>query len=159
MSYTITYNAPASESTGKTIQSTYVGTSLYALTKNLSGEAQLTNTGSPIGLPEILTYRASNIADIYQNSGIDRSLFTPTRRGLSVNYHVRQTWTASDSTDPKASVYAMPVTASLTIRIPQNELISIDNVDALIAKLLGMLYPDGTSCIAANVRFALNPKN
>lgn len=158
MSYTITVNAPASEKPATSVAASYVDTSYYALTKDLTGECQLTNVQSPIGLPEILTYRASNIADIYQNSGIDRTLVTPTKRGISVNYHLRQTWTASDSANPSAPVYAMPVTASLTLRIPQNEFISLDNVNALINKLLGLLYPDGTSSIASNIRFALNPK-
>lgn len=158
MSYTITTNVPTSETTGESIQSSYVATKNYALTKDLSGECELTNILSPIGLPEVLTYRASNIADIYKNANIDRTLWTPTKRGISVNYHLRQTWSAKDAAVPTAPVYAMPVTASLTIRIPQNEFITLDDVNGLIAQLLGMLYPDGTSCIAANLRYALNPK-
>lgn len=158
MSYTITVNAPASDKPATNIAASHVDTSYYALTKDLTGECQLTNIQSPISLPEILTYRASNIADIYQNSGIDRTLVTPTRRGISVNYHLRQTWTAADASQPTAPTYAMPVTASLTLRIPQNEFISLDNVNTLISKMLGMLFPDGQSSLAANIRFALNPK-
>lgn len=158
MAYTISYNAASSETAGEELQTSHVATTSYALTKNLTGECQLTSISSPIGLPEILTYRASNIADIYQNSGIEKTLITPTRRGVSVNYHLRQTWSATDKDDSKAPVFAMPVTASLTLRIPQNEFISITDVNALVSKLLGLLYPDGNSVLAANLRFALNPK-
>lgn len=158
MSYKINYNVPASTETGTVLQTQYVDTDSYAVTTDVAGETRLTNINSPIGLPEVLSYRASNIADIYTNSGIDRALFTPTRRGISVNIHLRQTWSATDADAPTAPSYAMPVTASITIRIPQNEFITTQNVVDLYSKALGMLYPDGKANISSLLRMALNPK-
>lgn len=158
MSYSITYNVPTPSDTGETIQTLKVDTAAYAVTKDIAGECQLTNISAPIGLPEVLTYRGSNLADIYANSGIDRALYTPSRRGVSINAHLRQTWSARDDSVPQAPQYAMPVTCSITLRIPQNEFITLQNVEQLYSKCLGMLFPNGSSFVAQMLRLALNPK-
>lgn len=158
MSYKINYNVPASTDTGVTIQTPYVDTDSYAVTTDVAGETRLTNINSPIGLPEVLSYRASNINDIYANSGIERALYTPTRRGISVNVHLRQTWSATDADTPTAPSYALPVTASLTLRIPQNEFIATSNVVDLYSKVIALLYPNNQNNIAALLRSSLNPK-
>lgn len=155
MAYTIDHNAPASSTTGESIVTRRLDTSYYALTKNLQGEIEYSNMQSPLGLPELIKKRISNVANIYTGSGIDPTLMTPTKRGVSLNYNVRQTWTAADSTNPAAPTFAMPPRASLTITVPNNELITTNDVWYLIESLLGVIFPDGVDSLAKDLRGAL----
>lgn len=117
----------------------------------------LTNLTSPLGLPETVEYQFQEIADVYANTGIDRALCTPSKHGVAFFVKVQETWTAKDSSDAAAPEYALPVTATLRIKMPQNGLIATADVQALLKRLITALYPDNTEFMTELVRGSLNP--
>lgn len=157
MSYVISYNLPQTSATGISLQTPKFETANYATTKDVSGDVQLTNIQSPIGLPEQFTFRTSSVSNIYKSSNVDPTLYMPSKRGIRLNTHVRQTWTVHDPDDLTAPSYAIPVTASLTLQVPVNNLLSTADVDQLILRLLCTLYPDNLSAVAKMLRNSLNP--
>jgi hypothetical protein len=72
---------------------------------------------------------------------------------------VQEAWSAIDTEDANAPEYALPVTATLRIKLPNNSLISTTDIENLFKRLATALYPDNTGRFAEMVRGAINPKD
>lgn len=158
MAYSIHHNVTPSSETGLEIEASYIDTADYAATTNVAGDFQMSNVTSPLGRPETIGYKFSTINDIYASSGIEKALWAPTRRGVSLLVQVKQTWTVSDDSDASAPEYAFPVTCNLTIKTLQHPLISEADIEALLKEALGsMLCVDGEKRISFLLRGSLDP--
>lgn len=144
MAYSLNHNT--SIDTGDpdvTITTHSVDTDDFAV-KSISPDTfTMTNMVSPIAFPENVEINVAKINNVYANTGIDPTLYTPTKRGTSVRVQLRETWTYADSSDPSKPMYAMPVSASLHIRVPNNDIIALSDIRALFKRLLAAAYTDG----------------
>lgn len=115
----------------------------------------MTNMVSPIAFPENVEINATKINNVYANTGIDPTFYTPTRRGTSVRVQLKETWTYADSEDPSKPMYAMPVSASLHLRVPNNDIITLSDIRQLFLRLLAATYADGSDHWSSWFRGAL----
>jgi len=124
-------------------------------------EAIVTNLTSPLSFPEKMRFCSSEVADVYKGAGIDPSLYAPSRRGVSILSQVTEVWTVNDSTDATYQV-ALPVSAHLVIKVPNNENITPAMVQTLVGRLISGLFETGkteTTRLAALLRGSLIPSD
>lgn len=159
MAYTISYNRPAdSGDPNITIQAHSITTSVFATKEDTAKKCVLTNTASPLGNPELIEYQYNEIADVYNGTGIDRTLWTPSKRGIAPFIKVSEVWTAADPSDASSPQYALPVSFTLRFKVPANSLISETDLINLFKRGIAALYADGDCKLAEIFRGALNPK-
>jgi hypothetical protein len=158
--YSISYNYTQHTSDpGITIQAYPLQTTDFSVKEDTAKRCVLTNMTSPLGSPEQVEYQFQDIADVYNGTGIDRALWTPSKQGVAFFVKVQETWSAIDSENATAPEYALPVTATIRIKLPKNGLITTEDVENLFKRLATALYPDNTGVIAKLLRGALNPKD
>lgn len=107
-------------------------------------EVVITNLSSPILFPEKIRYSLSDVNDVYKGTGIDPGFFAPSRKGLSLLAQVTETWTVTDTTDATYQV-ALPVSAHLVLKVPNNEAVTPERIEQLIGRLISTLYDTGKS--------------
>lgn len=132
----------------------------FVVTLDTPSECKLRNLTSSLGLEETVQFRVSTIPNIYQNSGVERSLWTPTVSGVRANVHIGQRWSLVDTTNADWN-YVIPSFCDITLKIPNNPYISESDVATMLTRTISsLLYSDsfGTSRIAKLLRGAMNPK-
>jgi len=148
MAKSILYNRTDTPVSGVTSLSIPIGVlnfgADWAVRSELPGEVILTNLTSPIDRPEKFRFAMSDIKDIYRNTGIDSTLYAPSKRGSSVLCQLIDTWTVVDSADPSYEV-ALPVEGHIVMKIPANELVTADMVIAFIGRLIDGLFNTGVT--------------
>lgn len=107
-------------------------------------EVIITNLSSPILFPEKIRFSLSDVNDVYKGTGIDPGFFAPSRKGLSLLAQVTETWTVTDTTDATYQV-ALPVSAHLVLKVPNNEAVTPERIEQLIGRLISTLYDTGKS--------------
>lgn len=131
----------------------------WRVKENEPSEVILTNLSSPVDRPERFRVGMSDIKDIYRNSGIDATLFAPSRRGVSVLCQLVDTWSITDDSDSSYEV-ALPVEAHVVLKLPANELITADMIKAFLGRMCSGLFETGSIAsdrIKAIVRGSLLP--
>lgn len=108
------------------------------------GEAIITNLTSPIDRPEKYRFAMNEIKDVYRNSGIDTTLYSPSRRGASVLCQLTDTWTVVDSVDTSYEV-ALPIEGHIVLKLPANENITADMVKGFVGRLVSGLFDTGVT--------------
>lgn len=111
----------------------------FRVTRDDANEAKVTNLTSPLDQPEQFRFACSAISDVYRNAGIDPTLYYPSRRGTQVLCQLTDIYSVTDSADP-SYLALLPLEAHLVIRIPNNDLITPQIVEALIERMLAGLY-------------------
>lgn len=133
----------------------------FKIKESTADNAVVTNLTSPISLPEKHQFGASEVGDVYKGTGIDPSLFAPSRRGVSLFGKVTEVWTVVDSVDATYQV-ALPVSCHVVIRTPNHELITPAMVEALLGRTVSTFYETGseaTTRIASMLRGSLLPSD
>lgn len=127
--------------------------------RSATTELILANRNSPLDRVETLRYAYSQVANVYTGTGLDASLQSQNKRGVSILAQVRETLKVVDS-DLQTSV-VLPFEAHLVLRIPQHEVVGVTEVYQLISRLLGMYYEDADTHtdarVSALLRGALAP--
>lgn len=105
-------------------------------------EVVLTNTTSPIDRPEKLRIAYSDVANVYNGTGIDPSVSAPTKRGISILVQETSVLSVSDSVDADFRL-DLPLSCHLVIKVPASEYVTADDVLASIGRLLSGLFDTG----------------
>lgn len=127
-----------------------------------TSETILVNLTSPIDRTESIRVAASEVKNIYNGLGIDSDFYLPSTKGVSILSQLRQTWKYSDPANPANPVYYLPFTAQLTLRVPQSEFVSADDVLKGIERLIGSLFDTestSTSRLASLLRECVKPSD
>lgn len=111
----------------------------FRVTKDEPSEAIITNLTSPLDQPEKFRFAHNNIADIYRNTGIDPTLYYASRRGTQILCQLTDVYSVTDSASPDY-VAMLPVEAHLVIKVPNNDLITPEQVESLVTRMLAGLY-------------------
>lgn len=126
-----------------------------------AGEGIVTNLTSPLITPERYRFAVTPIVDIYKGTGIDSSLYAPTKRGVTVLVQLQDTWTVTDSVDTTYRV-DLPITGHFVLRIPQNELITAEMLKTFIGRTMSGFFNTGvvtTERIASLLRGSMLPSD
>jgi len=116
----------------------------FRIRTNEPGEAVITNITSPIDRPEKYRFAMNEIRDVYRNTGIDTTLYSPSKRGASVLCQLTDVWTVVDSADPSYEV-ALPLEGHIVLKLPANENITADMVKAFVGRLVSGLFETGVT--------------
>lgn len=122
-------------------------------------EVIVTNVTSPLDRPETIRFGYTEIADVYKNTSIDSKVYGATKRGVQLLAQVNDVYSVTDSVDADYRV-DLPVQAHLVIKVPADENITADVVNALIARAISTFYATATVTsekIAAMIRGSLRP--
>lgn len=122
-------------------------------------EVKLVNITSPLDRPEVLRFAYSEVADVYKNTSIDKTVYAPTTKGVQILAQVMDTFSLTDDTDASYRV-DLPVSAHLVIKVPANENISIADIQGIVNRLNGCLFEGKTTATArldAILRGSLTP--
>lgn len=111
----------------------------FRVTKDDASEAIITNITSPIDMPERFRFAHNNVPDVYKNTGIDPTMYYASRRGTQVLCQLTDVYSVTDASTPDY-LALLPVEAHIVIRVPNNDLISVEQVEALFSRMLAGLY-------------------
>lgn len=131
----------------------------FRVTKDDPSEAIIANLTSPLDQPERLRFAHNNVADVYRNTGIDPTLYWPSRRGTQILCQLTDVYSVTDAEAP-SYMALLPLSAHLVIKVPNNDLISPQIVENLFERMLAGLYEttDGQyTRLQAMLRGALLP--
>lgn len=148
MSYNIQTNVPTNSVTAVSISALGIDKNQLQPWRTNPGDYAFGNVQSPIGLPMIVNQKWRRIGNIYgtrtasrgQNVVVPSVQQLPKRSGIELHLHLEESWTISDSTDPTAPQYVAPASASITLRFPENQLVTETQLNELVQRLLGLLY-------------------
>lgn len=131
----------------------------FRVKQESANELILTNLTSPVDRPERWRYSYSDVANIYNGTDIDPSVYAPSKRGISVLCQLTETFSITDATDPSFRV-DLPISAHIVLKLPANEQLTPAMVQTIVARLTSGLYETGlttTSRLASLVRGSLTP--
>lgn len=129
----------------------------YGVTEDEATKCVLSNTGSPIDEPEIISLSCSRIDQV--NSVIPN--YYPPKVGKGVTYQakIEELLSVTDSSDPLFRV-DLPIVAQLSIRHTTSGEITDDVIEQIFVRLISAFYrDDGTSRFKELMRSALEPSN
>lgn len=133
----------------------------FGLKVDEPSECIITNLATPMGRDETVRYAHFAVDNVYKNSGIQILEQQPVKSGVKVVCSVRQNWSLTAETEAeKAPDYILPVTAQITLTVPNNQYIAATDLEKIILQAVGALYTsDGASKIASLVRGSMKPSN
>lgn len=162
MSKTISNNQPTSSVTVTATVPVQNWTADYRVAADKAGDVELVCIKTPLDATSQAIFKSSTVPNIYK--GIGASIPTGLRdamvTGVKLLNQRNEIWTKSDSTD---TVYRVnkPVSCHIVLQVPNDELITVDEVQGLINRTCGQLYEivdsKGTTRLAAMLRQALTP--
>lgn len=116
----------------------------YRVKSNNNGkELILTNLTSPLDRPENIRLAYSEIANVYAGTGIEPSVASPTKKGVSLLAQITDVLSVTDTTDADFRI-DYPMSAHLVLKVPSAEYVTADVVLALIGRLLSVLHDTGS---------------
>lgn len=125
----------------------------------------LTNITSPIGLAEKIKYTFREVTDVYAGTSIDRSLWSPSKRGVTAYSQLTEAWSVNPSANETFQPYVVPVSGSITLKIPQNAAITSEMLENFLKRLIATLKAVYTvhdseyvDLLPHMLRGAINPK-
>lgn len=133
----------------------------WRIKSDTPGEMVLANLSSPVDRPERLRIAQSDVANIYQGTDIDPSVYAPSRRGTSILCQLTETFSVTDTVDADYRV-DLPVSVHLVIKVPNNENLSAAMIQTTVGRLVSGIYDTGseaTTRIAAILRGSLKPSD
>lgn len=128
--------------------------------KRTDTELVLVNLTSPLDRTEKVRTSTQNVGNVYAGTDIDPSVYAPSKRGVSLL--VQRTAVASVTDETSGDRIDLPVSFHIVVKVPVNEHISADYVEAEIARTISMMYEtnsDSTSRINSLLRGSLAPKD
>lgn len=124
-------------------------------------EAVITNITSPFDRPERIRFAVSDISNVYAGTDIDPSVYSPSRRGVSVLAQVTSIASVTDSNDADFRV-DLPISAHIVLKVPSSEHLDAGKIQTIVARLVSSLFETGdesTSRLDALIRGSLLPKD
>lgn len=142
--YKLSTNVPSSTVAAKSVSLPGISSSWFVPLKTAAGDYVFKNTAaSGLGRPNATVQLAHNMmGSIYERSGIAKVAQLPDKSGIKVYFQMRQSWTIADTEQPLAPEYQVAPSVSITLNVPNNELVTADVMQQLlldaVAHLLNM---------------------
>jgi len=116
----------------------------FRVKSNNGKEIVLTNITSPIDRPENIRIAYSDIANIYSGTGIEPSVTSPTKRGVSILVQWTGSIAVQDTTDAEYLI-VLPLSTHLVFKLPASEYITSLQVMESLGRLLSSLFDTGST--------------
>lgn len=136
-----------------------IGADFRVKSNDAGKEVVLTNLTSPIDRPEKIRIAYSEVANVYTGTGIDPSVSSPTKKGVSVLVQLTNVLTVTDSVDASYR-RDYPISIHAVIKAPSSEFITADVIEENLGRLLSGLFDTGstsTSRLESILRGSLVP--
>lgn len=162
MSKTISNNQPTSTVTVTRTVPVPNWNSDFRPSSDKPGDVNLSCISAPLDAPTSVILKSNTVANVYKtsNASVPAEMQSPLKTGVKILNQRNEVWSKSDSTDATYKV-SLPVSAHLVLNIPNDDTISVDDVDGLINRMIGGLYEvvdsKGSTRLAAILRQALMP--
>lgn len=133
----------------------------FKVKTEVPGEVLLTNITSPVIYPEKFRTSVTDVANVYTGTSVEASMYSPTKKGVSLLVQCTEIWKVTDTEDPTIEI-ALPVSAHLVIKVPNHELVTPAAVQTLVGRLISGLYDTGsedTTRLSALLRGSLKPSD
>lgn len=131
----------------------------FRVKENSPDNAVAVNLTSPVDRTEKFQWAFSEIKDIYANTGIDASVYAPSKRGVKVLCKVTDIISVTDSVDAEFRV-DLPMSAHIVLTMPASEYLTSAMVETLLGRMVSGMYDTGsltTARISAIVKGSLLP--
>lgn len=131
----------------------------YAVKEEVANATTLINTTTPVDQPETLRYAISDIANVYNNTGIDPAYWSQNKRGVALTFGLHNIYRVSGF--PNNESIDLPVQIHTVIRVPQSQYLPTEAIFSDWLRQVSMaLETNGTdeSMLNSLLRGALNPK-
>lgn len=110
---------------------------------NAGKEVILTNITSPVDRPEKIRIGYTEVANVYNGTGVEPTVYAPSKRGTQILAQVTEVIRVTDDTDPDYLV-DLPVSYHLVIKVPTSEHISASDIKTGLGRLLSSLHETGS---------------
>lgn len=107
-------------------------------------EVILTNITGDRDHPQRIRISYAEVNNIYAGSGIEPSMFSPSKKGVSILVQVTDVITLTDSVDATFHI-DYPVSYHFVIKVPADANVSADDIEAGLGRALSCLYDAGVS--------------
>lgn len=129
--------------------------------KGKASELWITNTTSPIDVPETARIAIQNVGNIYDGTDILPSYFATSKAGRQLLIQLNDILTATDSADLSYRA-DLPFSGHVVLKFPTNSLVTADMLLAFYERLISMAFATGAvtkSRLEALMRGSLKPSN
>lgn len=116
----------------------------------------LSNLDSGLSTPESVNLQFSRVPNIYLNSEVEKVLQAPSRTGVKLYHNLKQTWSYTDSAGVLPA-YDKPVTGSIMLTVPNDGIITVNDVKAFLEDLVESFWWDGSLRLDRELRGSTNP--
>lgn len=132
----------------------------WSVKSNVAGkEVVLTNITSPPDRPEKIRIGYTEVANVFNGSGVEPSVSAPSKKGTQILVQLTEVLSVTDDADPDYRL-DLPVSYHLVIKVPTSEYITSADMVTGVGRLLSGLFDTGstlTSRLDAIRRGALVP--
>lgn len=126
---------------------------------NGKGEFLIKNITSPTDQEERIRIAFTDIANVYNGSGISSAYQSPSVKGASVLIQLNEVWSETDDTDLTYRV-DVPFQAHVVLKFAKANFVTAAAVETAFARLVAALYESGatsTTRLNALIRGSLKP--
>jgi len=123
-----------------------------------TGESKIVNVNSSNDCPEQIRIAYSEVANVYQNSGIDPAHYAPSKKGFSLVSQLTEVGRVTESVT--GETYDLPFSLHLVVKAPNDALVTATVIETLLKRLLSSLYNDNlttTARLAQLMKGAVTP--
>lgn len=130
----------------------------FALKSQTPNEVVLTNKTSPIDAPETMRMSTSRVANIYNNTGIEKAYQTLSKEGASLLIQDNTVLRLVDETT-SSSVADLPVSVHIVLKYPKHpEITEVQVTEAAKRLFSGLFYDaDNNNRVKELIRGSLKP--
>jgi len=124
-------------------------------------EVILTNLTSPVDRPEKFRISYSEVANIYNGTDVDPSVYGPSKKGVSLLVQLTETFSETDSVDPMYRV-DLPISIHCVMKFPANASITTAMLQTALGRLVSGFYATGSMTVDrlnSMVRGSLKPSD
>lgn len=144
MSKTVSYGYTAASETVNVARPVLSKSDYAVISDDASSECIMTNLNAPTDQPETLRWAQRPIKNVYSNSGIEPSLYSQLKTGISILAELREVAKVTDSENAAYRV-DYPVRVYTVIECPNDGAVSNDDISAVVKRHLSLLYTDAQS--------------
>lgn len=131
----------------------------FAVSTNTDMKSVIVNLTSPVDQPETMRFQQTNVANVYDGTSIDPSVYATSKAGVSVVAQVNDIVRVTDSVDATFQV-DLPISAHIVVKVPRSQYITSAMVETVVARCVASLYDTdsiGTTRIDKLVRGSMLP--
>lgn len=131
----------------------------FSVMVSTDNKAVITNLTTPVDQPETIRWQESNIANIYDGTTIDPSVYATSKQGISLVSQVNCILRVTDSVDPTFQV-DLPIAVHMVVKLPKSQYITSANLQTVMARCVAAYFDtdsDGVTRIDKLVRGSMLP--